>query len=177
MSVYVAITRQVRPGCEAEFQQALAEFFQSSFSHSGVIGASMIIPPPGSDSREYGILRTFVSETERDAFYASPAFQAWEARARSITEGEPEYRDLHGLEAWFRHPELPKPPRWKMAVVTLLGVYPTSLFLGTFVAPLLHDQHHLVRALVIGVCIVVCLTWLVMPLVTKLLVRWLHPQA
>ena len=87
MPIHVAITRRVRAGSEAEFQQALQEFFQRSFAHGGVLGASMLIPPPGSDSREFGILRTFADEKERDAFYASPMFKAWEERARTLTEG------------------------------------------------------------------------------------------
>ncbi|GEP41041.1 antibiotic biosynthesis monooxygenase [Brevifollis gellanilyticus] len=174
MSVHVAITRSVRPGCEAEFQQALTEFFQSSFSHGGVIGASLLLPPPGSDSREHGILRTFASEAERDAFYASPEFQQWEKRAQTLTEGEAQYRELHGLEAWFREPGSPKPPRWKMAVATLAGVYPTSLLLGALVIPNLHSLPHPVASLIVGACMVTMLTWVVMPLVTKLLHRWLH---
>jgi antibiotic biosynthesis monooxygenase (ABM) superfamily enzyme len=71
MPVHIAISRRVRAGCEVEFQQALREFFPTSFSHGGVWGASMLTPPPGSDSREYGILRTFANEAERDAFYES----------------------------------------------------------------------------------------------------------
>src|SRR5688500_913822 len=122
MPIHIAITRRVRPGCEVEFQQALREFFQSSFGQNGVLGASMLTPPPGSDSREFGILRTFVSEAERDAFYASPIFMAWDERARTLTEGEPVYRELHGLEAWFRSPQRP-PPRWKMAIATFIGVF------------------------------------------------------
>ena len=94
MPIHIAITRRVRPGCEAEFQRALQEFFQASFAHGGVLGASMLTPLPGSDSREYGILRTFASETERDAFYESPMFKAWEERARTLTEGEPVYRNF-----------------------------------------------------------------------------------
>ena len=66
MPIHVAITRRVRPGCETEFQQALREFFQASLAHGGVLGATMIVPPPGSDSREFGILRTFADEQERD---------------------------------------------------------------------------------------------------------------
>src|SRR3954468_5497330 len=116
MPVHVAITRRVRPGCEAEFQNALREFLQSSFAHDGVMGASMLTPLPGSDTREFGILRTFADEKERDAFYQSPMFKRWEERARTLTEGEPVYRQLHGLEAWFRTPHNP-PPRWKMAIV------------------------------------------------------------
>src|SRR5919197_335388 len=134
MPIHVAITRRVRPGCEAEFQQALREFFQTSFAHDGVLGASMLTPPPGSDSREFGILRTFESEKERDAFYSSPTFKAWDERARTMTEDEPVYRQLHGLEAWFRSPHTP-PPRWKMAVVTLAGVYPVSLLIGILLSP------------------------------------------
>src|SRR6185503_458174 len=109
MPIHIAITRRVRPGCEVEFQQALREFLQTSFAHGGVQGASMLTPPPGSDTREYGILRTFVNEAERDAFYESQMFKTWEARARSLTEGEPVYRPLHGLEAWFRSPRNPPP--------------------------------------------------------------------
>ena len=52
MPIHIAITRRVRLGCEAEFQQALREFFQASFAHGGVLGATMIMPPPGSDSAE-----------------------------------------------------------------------------------------------------------------------------
>jgi len=173
MPIHIAITRRVRPGCEAEFQAALREFFRASFAHGGVLGASMLTPPPGSDSREFGILRTFASETERDAFYESPMFKAWEERARTLTEGEPEYRQLHGLEAWFRSPHSP-PPRWKMAVATLLGVYPTSLVLGVTVAGAVHTWPLPARSLVIAGCMVALLTWVVMPLVTRLLHGWLH---
>src|SRR5690349_13741980 len=98
MAIHVAITRKVKPGAEAEFHEGLREFFQASFSQEGILGASMITPPPGAESREYGILRTFASAAERDAFYASPMFKAWDARARTLTVGEAVYRDLHGLE-------------------------------------------------------------------------------
>src|SRR5580765_268 len=129
MPIHIAITRRVRLGCETEFQQALREFLQASFAHGGVQGASMLTPPPGSDTREYGILRTFTSEKERDAFYESPMFKTWEERAKTLTEGEAVYRQLHGLEAWFRSPHNP-PPRWKMAVATFLGVFPVAMALN-----------------------------------------------
>src|SRR2546430_2932796 len=138
MPIHIAITRRVKPGCEAEFQQALREFFQTSFAHGGVLGASMLTPPPGSDSREYGILRSFASEKERDAFYESPMFQAWEERARTLTEGEPVYRPLHGLEAWFRSPHNP-PPKWKMAVATFIGVFPLAMILNLTIGPVIRE--------------------------------------
>ena len=177
MSIHVAITRRARPGHEAEFQDALRDFFQASFEHSGVLGATMIVPPPGSQSGEFGILRTFADEKERDAFYASPIFKAWEERCKPLTDGSWSYRELHGLEAWFNQPNLPRPPRWKMAFATLIGVYPTSLLLGMFVSPHLEGMPHALRSLIIGTLMVICLTWLVMPRVTKLLHPWLNPGA
>src|SRR5260370_17407243 len=95
--IHIAITRLVRPGCEVEYQQALREFIQASFAHSGVLGARMFVPLPGSDSREYGVLRTFHNEQERDAFYKSPLFQHWQQGWKPLTEAEPVYPELHPL--------------------------------------------------------------------------------
>ena len=173
MPIHVAITRRVKPGHEAEFQQALREFFQSSFSHEGVLGASLLLPLPGSDSREIGILRTFASEAERDAFYDSPMFKAWEQRARTLTEGEPVYRQLHGLEAWFRSPHEP-PPRWKMAVATFVGVFPVAMTLNLTLGPAIQSWHFIPKNAVFNACVVALLTWVVMPVVTRLLRGWLH---
>ena len=175
MPVYVAITRRVRPGMEDEFQQGLRRFIQESFGHAGVMGASILTPPPGSDSREYGILRSFHNEQERDDFYASPAFLAWDKIAKTMTEGDPIYRKLHGLEAWFKSPHSP-PPRWKMAVATLIGVYPTSLFLSFTVARFTSGWPILVSSLVFAASMVALLTWVVMPNVSRVLRPWLQPR-
>jgi antibiotic biosynthesis monooxygenase (ABM) superfamily enzyme len=81
---------------------------------------------------------------------------------------------LHGLEAWFRTPQGAAPPRWKMAVATLAGVYPTSAFLGLTVGPLVKDLPYLAGNLIFAAVMVAALTWAVMPLVTRLLHSWLH---
>jgi antibiotic biosynthesis monooxygenase (ABM) superfamily enzyme len=176
MPIHVAITRRVRPGCEAEFQQALREFFQTSFTHGGVLGATMLVPPPGSDSREFGILRTFTDEQERDDFYASPLFNAWEERCGPLTEsGSWTFRPLHGLEAWFRSPSSP-PPRWKMATATFLGVFPVAMILNLTLGPVIRPWPFILSSAVFNLCVVAVLTWVVMPLITRALHGWLHPQ-
>ena len=172
MPIYIAITRRVRAGCEGEFQQALLEFMQASFSHGGVLGASLLAPPPGSDTREFGVLRTFANQRERDAFYESPMFKAWDARAATLTEGEPVYRHLHGLEAWFRSSHSP-PPRWKMAVATFIGVFPVAMVLNLTLGPMIGSWPFILRNAVFNACVVALLTWAVMPLVTRVLHSWL----
>ena len=170
MPIHVAITRKVLPGKEAEFTDALRRFLGESFLHGGVQGASMITALPGSDNREIGILRTFADEAERDAFYSSPLFRDWEEYASTLTE-QADYRQLTGLEAWFRAPV--PPPKWKMAVATLCGVYPTSLFLSYTIRPLIQDAPQAITSLIIAACMVGILTWIVMPQVTRILKPWL----
>lgn len=174
-SISVWITRTAKPGREAELQAALREFIQASFEHGGVYGANMLSPVSGSDSREYGILRTFANEAERDAFYVSPLFKRWEEKARELTEGEPVHRELHGLEAWFRNPSQP-PPRWKMAVLTFAGVYPLTSALPPWFGRLLAPWHPLLINVVVTALVVAALTWAIMPLLTRLARPWLTPS-
>lgn len=177
MSIHVAITRQVRPGCEAEFEEKLHGFAQRSFEHHGTRGVQILSPAPGGNSREYGILRSFATTTDRDSFYQSPLFKTWEAEVAGLVDGGYQQRDLHGLEAWFYQAGQPHPPRWKLALATLLGVYPTSLALGLFVVPHLHGFPKPLASLIVATCMVICLTWLVMPQVTRVLHRWLQPKS
>jgi antibiotic biosynthesis monooxygenase (ABM) superfamily enzyme len=172
MPIHVAITRKVKPGCERAFEDSLREFFQDSLAREGVLGVHLISPPQGSNTREYGILRSFASENERDDFYRSEQYEKWQKHVALLTEGERTYRELHGLEAWFRTAE--PPARWKMAFLTWLGVWPTSWLIGTFLGPGLSNLPSLLSAAVIAAAIVVCLTWIVMPALVKLSQSWLH---
>lgn len=173
--VHIVVTRKVRAGCEAEFQAALREFFQASFGHYGVLGASMLVPPPGSGSAEFGILRTFASARDREAFYESPLFQAWEEKVAPLTEDGWTYRHLNGMEAWFRSPQRP-PARWKMALLTLAAVWPVSLAVRAILWPVLGPA--LPAWLFAGATaagIVLVLTWGAMPLLVKAARHWLQP--
>lgn len=174
--IHVAIIRRVKPGFEAEFQRALRDFIQASFSQSGVQGANMLVPPPGSSSPEFGILRTFESEQQRDAFHQSPMFKAWEVRIAPMTEGEPVCRRLHGLEAWFRRSQSP-PPRWKMALLTWIAVWPISMAVPAALRPLIGQKvPNIIFAGCAAAGIVVALTWVAMPLLVKISKRWLQPE-
>jgi antibiotic biosynthesis monooxygenase (ABM) superfamily enzyme len=171
MPIHVAITRKVLPGKEKEFKDALHQFMGESFRHDGVHGASIISGPEGDDDREIGILRTFKNKAERDAFYHSEHFKKWEEYASTITE-QPVYRELNGLEAWFR--SAAAPPRWKMALVTLCGVFPTSILLNLTISPFVKDFPLFIRLLIIAACMVGILTWVVMPTLTRVLKKWLR---
>jgi antibiotic biosynthesis monooxygenase (ABM) superfamily enzyme len=177
--VTVAVTRIVKAGCEEEFERALHDFVQASLHLPGQLGVHILRPAPGSGSREYGILRRFDSAEARDAFYRLPLFEEWKGRVAELIEGEPRYEHLSGLETWFTLPgqrAIVPPPRWKMALVTLVAVYPLSMVLGITVGNWIRSWPMLLSSLIFNAMIVTGLTWFLMPLLTRLFKPWLYPK-
>lgn len=171
--VHYAITRKVLPGAEAEFDARLTEFVHATIAAKGVTGVHILRPPPDTDCREYGVLRSFESEQAAEAFYASEAFQQWLRNVDGLVDGAPIQRRLSGLEAFFRSEKGWTPPRWKMAIVTYLGVVPAAMLWSSLLGPLLSDQHWSLRAAIINAAVVATLTWALMPFLTKLFHPWL----
>ena len=66
-----------------------------------------------------------------------------------------------------------RPPRYKLAVVSWLGAYPViTLILGAL-GPVMEGWPLFVRTLVVSGLMVVALTWVVLPLLTRLFRGWL----
>ena len=154
------------------------DFISRSLQTEGQLGVSVIRPVQGSGSREYGILRRFRDSASRDRFYESPLFKQWEITVASLTEGEPKHQHLSGLETWFVLPgqrALIPPPPWKMALVTVLGVWPISMLVPWLLNPLISSLSLTLQALFVAVGIVILLTWVVMPVLVRILKPWLYP--
>ncbi|BCS55637.1 antibiotic biosynthesis monooxygenase [Geobacter sp. SVR] len=175
--VAVLTLRTVKRGSEGRFEAALHDFISASFLAEGQLGVHVIRPALGSGSREYGIVRRFTDPAVRDAFYSSKLFSEWEQVVEPLTEGGPVRQNLSGLETWFMLPgqrSVVPPPRWKMALVTVLGVWPVSMVVSWLLQPVVGSLHPGLQALLIAVGIVVVLTWVVMPLLARLLRPWLQ---
>lgn len=174
--VHCAITLRVKEGREAEFEEALLRFVQRSLDDRGTTGVHLIRPAPGADDREYGVLRSFQSEAHSRAFYDSELFRQYKADTAHLVEGDAVMRPLHGLEAFFRGAGQP-PPRWKMAVVTWLGVFPAVLLWSRLLGPRLTELPSIAATAVVTVAVVITLAWVVMPALTTLLRPWLHGRS
>jgi antibiotic biosynthesis monooxygenase (ABM) superfamily enzyme len=170
--IHIAITRRVKPGMERAFEIALREFARQSLGEPGTTGVHLIGPVAGSDG-EYGILRSFENEEACRAFYESELFRQWEERAQEFVIGGWTRRTLHGLEAFFRQGGRP-PPRWKMAIVTWLGVFPAVLLWSSILPHFLNGLHWVATTALVSMFVVVTLAWGVMPLLTRFLAGWLH---
>jgi len=175
--VAVLTLRRVKPGCEERFEVELHDFIARSLHAEGQLGVHVLRPEPGSGSREYGIVRRFSSPDYRERFYDSSLFQQWEATVAPLTEGGPKRQELSGLETWFTLPgqrSVIPPPRWKMAIVTVVGVWPASMLVPWLLNPLVSGLPAPFQALCVAVGIVVLLTWVIMPLLVRILSPWLQ---
>lgn len=181
--IHIAITRTVKPGCEEAFEKAIRTFFADSLQETGTLGAQLLLPLPGSQNRTYGILRSFASVKDRDAFYQSDSFRQWDQAVKPLVEEDYSRRDLTGLEAFFSDPSLiVRPPLWKMAFLTWLGVWATVWVVSNLVGPRLSALPPWLATGVVTLMVVSILTWGVMRVLTRLARPWLmrstdaHPQ-
>lgn len=172
--VYIAIMRVVRPGSEREFEALIGRFFEEAARQPGVCDAYLIRPIAGSDSREYGILRSFRSHEDRERFYASDLYRRWNEAVAPLVEGSPLRRELHGLEAFF-HGHASQPPRWKMALLTWIGVNPAVYIFSLAVPAVFGDLPPIAMLLVVNAFVVASLAWGFMPLLARIFKAWLEP--
>ncbi|NUP10941.1 MAG: antibiotic biosynthesis monooxygenase [Polyangiaceae bacterium] len=171
--IHVAITRRVRPGHEEQFEQALRRFLRQAEERPETLGAFMLLPAAGASKREYGILRAFRDRAAEDAFYASDVYRTWSESVREHVEGEPEKRQLHGLEAFFRQDAASAPPKWKMAILTWLAVNPAVYVCSRVIPAIASDLPALALFALVNAGVVTLLTWVLMPIFVRLAKPWL----
>jgi hypothetical protein len=173
--VTVIFKRRARPGREAEFEAWVAGVTREAMQFPGHRGAD-IIRPAGRARPEYAIIFRFESYTDAQRWEASEARARWVERVRPLTEGEAEIQRVSGLEFWFTPPAGAAPaPRWKMAVVTFLALWPLNVLVNLALAPVSGGWPIPLRALVVVGLLVPVMTYAVMPLATRLFAAWLYP--
>lgn len=169
--------RRAKPGCEAAYEAILRGMFAEVAQFPGFRGADLI--PPESADGEYQVVMRFDSQQQLDAWDVSELRQTWHARLHAVAEGDPDYRLLSGLEAWFALPAAPvnhAPVRWKMAIATWLGIFPTVSLVLWFIAPALAALPFLLRTACLTALIVALMTWVIMPRLVRLLRPWLFRE-
>lgn len=166
--------RTPTPGREQEYEELIRSMFAKMHQFPGFLGAELI--PPESNGGDYQVIVHFASEADLSRWDTSTERFKLQRKISLIAKAEPQYRRLVGLEAWFATAVVPAsmhPPRIRMAFVTWLGIFPTvSIFLYAL-GPLLQDLPFLARTAVLTILIVISMTWVIMPRLTKWMRPWL----
>jgi antibiotic biosynthesis monooxygenase (ABM) superfamily enzyme len=177
--VTVCVRQHVKRGREREFEAWLAGVGHAAAQFEGHQGLN-VLRPSRSASPEYVYIFRFDSYAHLQRWETSPECHAWVQRPGELTEGKGTKQVLTGLEYWFTLPAmpgLPPPPRYKMVLVTLLAIYPLSTLLTTMFSPWLLRLPPLPRGLTVSVALVLLMTYVVMPRLTRLFAHWLYPPA
>jgi uncharacterized protein len=176
----VLITRRVRRGRAQELERSMAGMQAAAASSPGHMGG-FLVPPERAEQGCYRVLFAFYSQAHLQDWTQSRERQRWLRRIAGVTHGDAATRVLSALETWFELPaaRTKSPPlRWKMAVVTWLGIFPLVLLSSHTIAPVLGARIHPlpVTPIVTG-AITVAMNWLVMAMMVPLFHNRLYPKA
>ena len=173
--VTLTVERRVARGREREFEDWAGGALAAASGWEGFLGGGLL--RPGPTHREWHLVYRFASPQALAAWEGSAERRRWLDRLPELAEETGTHR-VTGLETWFELPgrTAPAPPRWKMAIVTWLGVVPLASFFGLVVAPLVAGLPTALRILVLPTIFVPTMTWLIMPRMTRLFSGWLYPS-
>lgn len=173
----LVISHRVRPNKRSDFEEWLRGITRAAVEFEGYLGFNLVRPTnPGKP--EYLIFLRFDTFAHLEKWEKSETRREWLERVKPLTVAEAQRERHTGLEVWFTPPTgCTPPPRYKMVVVTLLAIYPLISTLQMVLIPHLMAWPTMLRTLVTSALLICLMTYLVMPLVTRLFSRWLYRKA
>jgi antibiotic biosynthesis monooxygenase (ABM) superfamily enzyme len=175
-AITVVVTRRVKRGREKEAEHWISGITQAAMKFEGHLGAN-IIPSTSPRKPEYVVIFRFNNDANLKKWEESTIRAEWIDRAKTFTVGKTKIQKITGLEYWFTLPDKPfqvPPPRYKMAITTILALYPTVKLVGTISNSLTAYTSISFHLLVELAATVVLMTYLVMPVMIRLLAFWLY---
>ncbi len=166
-----------KPGREHDLEEIGRRLMSASSQFEGHLSGTVLHEP---SAPEYHFAQSFAGRRQLERWLDSPErrdlLNETEAAAKRVQGPQ----KITGLETWFasngRHVSTIKPPpRWKMWLASLLGAYPLVVLFQWQLASHLDGLPLLVRSAVFPVILLSVMTYLMMPLVTRLLRHWLYP--
>lgn len=184
LPVTVIVKRIPKKDKIKEFEEWLSGISKEVSRQEGSMGIDIISPTDKETKPEYVIIFRFNNYDNLTKWENSSIRNEWLRKGgRELVQVDPDVRKLTGLEFWFT-PYSKKssgliavisPPRHKMVIVTIPVI---SLLLLTLVPQIHFVTERLfipysIRFIIAITITVILMTYLIMPLLTKLLRPWL----
>lgn len=179
--VTVVVSRKVKPGCEQAYEEWMHGVIQVSSQYEGHLGAN-VFRPTDDEHPDYVLIFSFDSQENLDKWNRSDDRREWLAKMAPLVATSTKPQILTGLENWFTlpahaHAPVPPPPRFKMAIVTWIAIYPLINILSSLLGPYLAPLPRLLQTAVMSVLMISLMTYVVMPRLTRLFASWLFPKS
>lgn len=174
-AVTVLVTRRIKPGQEAAYEKLMHDIMRAAAEFPGHLGAQLVRPDeqPGSEPGLYHVVFAFDSPQHLQAWQDSPARSLGLAALEPLVAG-PAQTQMIGLANWFMSSSQQPPPRWKVAIMSWLGIFPTVLVLFLLLGETLAQWPLVPRVMTLTGLVVLIMTWIVAPQLTRILKPWLH---
>jgi antibiotic biosynthesis monooxygenase (ABM) superfamily enzyme len=173
--VTTIFARRIRPGSEERYEQWLTGISRTSSEFLGNQGTTILRPSEGRD--EYIAITHFDGEGNLESWLRSPKRGEWLEKLQEIDICHEEVLTMAGMERWFTLPDQGAnrmPPRYKIAVLIFLGLYPLVMALNALLGPSLAGLPQAIQALISLLISVPLMVWVVLPLLTRVFFGWLH---
>jgi uncharacterized protein len=168
----------VKPGAEADYHRANDALNQEAARFPGFAGVDVLPGPAGSN--EFITLVRFDSREHMQTWLDSPVRARGREHLYATTEQQHHKVVATGFGSWFAINAVDgvAAAAWKQAMVVLSVLFAVVMTLNLTVGRLLDDAGvALAPAVFIGNFLsTVVLTWLAMPIVTRLMDWWLSPR-
>ncbi|MEJ9314716.1 antibiotic biosynthesis monooxygenase [Priestia megaterium] len=171
--VTTIVTWEIQEGKEKQFETWRHEIEAAATTFPGHLGVNLIVP--NNRSREYTVIFRFDTYEHLRAWQESDIRRDLLKRAKLFQTTNPTYKTESSLAYWFFNPKMPvPPPKWKMSIVTVLGVWPLSKLVPIVLGPIIKNMNPIISSFFVSVCIVSLLSWVVMPILGKIFHPWLQ---
>lgn len=173
-SLTILLRRTIARPDEPAFLETLQTLLKDFSQFPGTAG-SKVFRQEKEGTVEFSIVQHFVTETDHAAWLQSPAFVRWQEKIAPLTPDPNHIRRYSGLESLFvtGRKSTDATPRWKMTIILILAVYPMSLALSYWFAPALATMPLFSGTLLTSVVMVLIMTYVMVPILTRLFRRWL----
>lgn len=179
--VTVIVTRRAKRGKIKEFEEWMDGVTHEAMKFEGHMGVNIIRPADELSDPEYVIIFRFDSYNNLTKWEKSEIRNHWLKKGDEVTEGEPIVEKQTGLEFWFtpRSSAIPSampPQRYKMAIVVTVIIFALVSALLPQIRQATIGLPLLLSTLVGVVTMVLLMTYVIMPTVTRALRPWLSKR-
>ena len=177
--VTALIVRTIKPECWPDFEEWVKGMHQVAMKFEGFQGSNVIRPRDHAHP-EYVIVARFDTYEHLRAFMTSVERAEYAKKSEPMTMSADSVQEMHGFDSFFSLPDLPAsagaPAKYKMAILTIMGLYLPLLGISTFIAAIFRGFPRPLLVLFTLLVMVPLMTYFLMPWITRLFRFWLYPK-
>lgn len=173
----VVVSRRVKEGQQEAFETLSSQMTERASRFPGYLGTAMFRPASPADP-EYRIVFKFRDRIALDKWENSTERQEILEQIERLLVQPSEREVTSGIVTWFTLPgqnPVTPPPKWKMTAVSWLALYPAVTLVFVLFGDVLGQLPLLLRTLLVTLVVMLLMTYVLMPRMTRWFAFWLFP--